>query len=613
MAYLPIQLILDNLLKIPTEPQATTGSLPVNAILNKRDDNQLVRGAVLSLKNYWKSGIGKLMKSPSLTLDYQITTGGDAGSPVRVYEWGDEFQVVFLGTSIAVRDIIAETTSVIEDQTLTKGATDGQKYGDFFYTCNGYDGDHIGVIRAKIDYDTETAPFTVGKVLTGGTSGFTGEILEVDDNGTTGTLYLGNVNGRPTTGETITDSATGSAKADGVLGFEWKELTNTKKCGTLGINSGNRLIAGDTEDGRSKVNYSRVDQLTGIPWETANDWTSPNTPNTVEDAGIVSFRNGGVVKAIGEEASQIVALLDHGSLGFRIDQVNIETTGLIQSVQIDYQSVDWGSSRGIVNTPDGILFVNDYGVSIKRPTGRGDKRYAMADTRLSELLGVEFFKNFDTSEAEIVEDKLREIVIITAKKDSATNNIQLVYHKKKELRGWSTWNKPLKGVFRQNNKIYGTSSLDSSVYELDYSVGDDEGLSVDTEVEFEPQLNAFGGLAQLQEIFLEGKFTKGENIVVEVDIKDRKGVWRKNHCVKTLTTTSNIVATSGLGVGGVGEEGLGGGADGFDTSPNNFIHFAIPTADFILCRVRVKTSSVFVHTLNKISLSALPRGKVGYT
>lgn len=67
-----------------------------------------------------------------------------------------------------------------------------------------------------LNYDAETAPFTEGETLTGGTSGHTGIIVKVIDNGTDGTLWLRATTGDFQDNETITDSATGSADADGI-------------------------------------------------------------------------------------------------------------------------------------------------------------------------------------------------------------------------------------------------------------------------------------------------------------------------------------------------------------------------------------------------------------
>ena len=99
--------------------------------------------------------------------------------------------------------------------------------GQFLTAVNGaddlhrYDGSNWYPVYAtnlySIDYDAETGAFTVGETLTGGTSGATGTIVKVIDNGTTGTLWINNVSGLSfTDNETITDSSTGSADADGV-------------------------------------------------------------------------------------------------------------------------------------------------------------------------------------------------------------------------------------------------------------------------------------------------------------------------------------------------------------------------------------------------------------
>lgn len=67
-----------------------------------------------------------------------------------------------------------------------------------------------------LDYDAETAAFTAGDTLTGGTSAATATIYRVVDNGTTGTLYLTGITGGPfQDNETITDGAGGSATANG--------------------------------------------------------------------------------------------------------------------------------------------------------------------------------------------------------------------------------------------------------------------------------------------------------------------------------------------------------------------------------------------------------------
>lgn len=62
-------------------------------------------------------------------------------------------------------------------------------------------------------FNTQTANFTVGQTLTGGTSGATGIILSQVDAGTSGTLTLSNITGTFQNAEIITDGAGGSATA----------------------------------------------------------------------------------------------------------------------------------------------------------------------------------------------------------------------------------------------------------------------------------------------------------------------------------------------------------------------------------------------------------------
>ena len=77
----------------------------------------------------------------------------------------------------------------------------------------------VGAYRpgSTLDYDNQTANYTVGDVLTGGTSGATGRIIADSDGGSTGTLTLKDISGTFQNNETITDVAGGSALANGTV------------------------------------------------------------------------------------------------------------------------------------------------------------------------------------------------------------------------------------------------------------------------------------------------------------------------------------------------------------------------------------------------------------
>lgn len=75
---------------------------------------------------------------------------------------------------------------------------------------------------SELSYVSQSANFTLGATLTGGTSEATATIVGDDDGGTSGTLKLINVEngggGGFQSGETITDGSGGSATADGQVG-----------------------------------------------------------------------------------------------------------------------------------------------------------------------------------------------------------------------------------------------------------------------------------------------------------------------------------------------------------------------------------------------------------
>lgn len=71
--------------------------------------------------------------------------------------------------------------------------------------------------RATLNYDTQTVNYTLGDILTGGTSGATGRIVFDADAGATGALSLQDVNGTFVDNEIITDESGGHATVNGPL------------------------------------------------------------------------------------------------------------------------------------------------------------------------------------------------------------------------------------------------------------------------------------------------------------------------------------------------------------------------------------------------------------
>jgi len=96
---------------------------------------------------------------------------------------------------------------------------------------------------AHLSYDAQTVNFTIGAILTGGTSGATAVVLADTDAGTTGTLKLGSISGIFQNNETITDEDSGSATANGTSTFKISWISGNKENLQVDPQNGSNIIA----------------------------------------------------------------------------------------------------------------------------------------------------------------------------------------------------------------------------------------------------------------------------------------------------------------------------------------------------------------------------------
>lgn len=100
---------------------------------------------------------------------------------------------------------------------------------------------------ATMTYKSQTGNFTVGDVITGGTSAATAVILSDVDGGATGTLTLNTITGTFTANETITDQHTGSA----AVNVPVHGTFTVGKTITGGTSAATAVIASDTNHGNA--------------------------------------------------------------------------------------------------------------------------------------------------------------------------------------------------------------------------------------------------------------------------------------------------------------------------------------------------------------------------
>jgi len=531
--------------------------------LNQRDFAKLIKNAVFKMTNHWKSGIGELRKAPGSDLEYEVTTGTDAGDALTFLKpWFPGYQVFAYGTVLKVRDTIAGTTIDVKDD-FTADVTDGRKYSSYFYVADGNDGDNIGYLKATLAYDTQTANYTVGKILTGATSAARAVIIADADGGTTGTLTLRILSGSFSDGEVIADnnSTPGSAKANGTLAVSWTEIADAPACEILTIIGGNRLGTGNTDTDVSEVHISRVDQLSGVPFALTADWTVATDPDSPFKQ---TFPDGGEVQAFGELGSQTAVLLDDGKFGFRITQVDVSGTGLVLDTPIDFQNIDFGASSQATSTSQGVIYVNESGVWIMASGGLTKTPYSAVDDRISRPLGREFTKDYTFVGARIVKDDDNELLLIACRDNSSTNNKVLVYHLVKELRGWAVWTKNISCWLKDGKDIYFGSASDTSVSKFDYDLGADNDLEIYTELVLEWN-SPSESLVSPKMVSMAGRLGSETQFDFSIDVFDKEWSFSSRIALNGNADTEYSWTTSGVGArlpavgsGAIGAAAVGG-------------------------------------------------------
>jgi Ca2+-binding RTX toxin-like protein len=136
-------------------------------------------------------------------------------------------------------------------------------------------------------YDAQTANFTVGSILTGGTSLATALIVANNDGGATGTLTLQNIVGTFQDNETITDGAGGLAVANGAIGTA---LANGPVANSFarGAGTGQAFLADLARQADPTGKTADTDNALGLVNTNPLDPTADNYDNELLDAHFVA-------------------------------------------------------------------------------------------------------------------------------------------------------------------------------------------------------------------------------------------------------------------------------------------------------------------------------------
>jgi len=210
--------------------QVRTFAAPVNGwVANQNLATPPENGACV-LENFFPTSTGIRMRAGS---SLYATVEDDSEIEVEsVFAYNFGTGKLFAATETSIYDITTPADPEVEMAASVTGQTSGEYStvpmqtvgGSFLYLFNGtdlprlYDGSSFRTIRNSatytLPYDAQASNFTVGQVVTGGTSGAVGTILSDSDSGATGTLTIYKVTGTFQDNEALTDPLGGSATAN---------------------------------------------------------------------------------------------------------------------------------------------------------------------------------------------------------------------------------------------------------------------------------------------------------------------------------------------------------------------------------------------------------------
>lgn len=532
--------------KVKPQVKAYTSITPIKGENTSAFSALLTPEYALEITNYIPQDPGMLVKRGGQKKVFDQSTSDAILLDDR---YTPTVRVVCYGTNTDIWDESTDTVTTIKSDWTDTGLFTGVGYGDYYFLCNG--SEKIHRISQTLAYDTQTANFATGLVLTGATSGATATILQDSDSGATGTLTLGNVQGTFVDNEIITDSATGSATVNGTLTYAITSISAAPICSVLSY-LGSRLIAGNLSTDSTAVQYSEVDTGSNPPFSTWSNTT------TATDGGKVYDRTAGTVRAIATIGDVIVAFSDNGKWAFRITQV--DSGGTIKKIdQVVIDRIDLGGASAL-STNKGICYVNESGIHLITSLGQSNVPLSDQDFNVSTVLNHTYWDDIDFTGSAIAYDRIEEIFYISCKKSSSANNYIIGWNTKIKGGGFFRFkNWSINTFFMDNDgSIYGGSSVYSKIYKL-FVGSDDDGTAIGTSYTQELTGSDLNAWKDLKKFAFWGEASASTTWNIVFDTSSANGRVTKNAFQYQVSAQYNTGAQLGYGIqpwgSGYGENG----------------------------------------------------------
>lgn len=575
--------------------QNTVSLMPKKGI-NKRDLPQLLKPEnAIEIVNYILSSEGGMPKREGISI---LIDKEDENPITMIEEWQGYFIFGWGGNSnqwaLSAYNISTGTITDIKTD-FDSPITGGEPYGGYFFVASPKH--KIGRLTLTLNYDNQTGNFAGGLEVTGGTSGATAKILEDNDGGTTGTLTLGDISGVFEDNEIMTDSGTGSADVNGIIGFSFSEISNAPRARVIkAINT--RLFAGDLEEDSSSIRYSHVDDGGNPPFQTWSVATSATA------GGLIGYKKAGKVKVIDNIGNIIVIGNEKGKWAFTIDIIDSSGTLSKKDTTVMFR-IDAGMTASL-QTKEGIFYTNSEGIWRLTSLGQSDIKFSDQEILVTNILGNKYFENASFDDADIEKDDRRNLLLITYRDNSEENNRVICLNTDLNafsiFKGWG-----LRSFIKRGGVIYGGGSSSGKVWKL-FDGYSDDGKEIACELEQELSVGQLWTRKDMLGQYIQGKLSPSTSIKIDFSIYDRVGRYVDKKL--TLVWTASLGFQDALEYGSTPYGGPFGGSYLETGEIESFAGFKGVVRNFQRLRVKTYERSSVPHELNWLSIRSKEKSDI---
>jgi len=399
---------------IGASPRKKASMLSTMAVggINRRELSQLLDPSLATrMENWLIDAQGQLFRSGQMEKVYDY---GDWKEITLFKHWYDDFWVVAykeVSTGDYYVNVLDLATDTLYDVYLayTKGApqvytaatpVSGQPYGNYFVVGSDTDFELSCYRISKSVLNTVTTPFAANEKITGGTSGATATVLEVNSSNIH--LTLGNIQGEFESGETVTGDVAGGGVLTTDMYFTYwnsglpRALYVYSFLAPAGSSTGARLYAGNHRDDRTLLQFSDVDDGSNPPFE---GWA---TGASVANGGKVYNKNASRLNSITSSGDVAIAGYDASNAGFTIKTIDV---GGVQTkiTPTVFNDTDKGMAPGAISTSKGVFYgVQGAGFYQLLSGGAVNQPFSRQEKKISINLDKDYFEDVNMDNLSIL-------------------------------------------------------------------------------------------------------------------------------------------------------------------------------------------------------------------